>query len=949
MLRKTFCLSIVLCLLGFIEHVPAKDMYYYLPLKDLRITRGKLPDSPEVHPAVQKISRRRSRLLRDFMYPRAIGNNREEIYLVFDEAGRLAPDSRPLSPDINNMYITIRASKEAIPSGLLFLPKPDWSGMNRLGFSATPPVFDQEFARESFLKAKEQHYKRLLALGIPGAAWFRHQIREARLAREGELPEEGINVSSTRGRRRSELEDTYLLFSGGRAISENLRLNRELRVVSPANETVPVDSIEGISIAKIDWEPLVKGLNPEKDMLAVFVPADQHVLFFPSFQAMLDLIDESAARGTPILRLLEVRSEDAQVHERYRQQLCLPLSALARIMGSQLVKSVAFTGSDPYLRTGSDVAVLFEAVNPEALKAAIATRQTAAKTTVPGIKTVDGHVQDIFYSGVISPNRSICSYIASLGNIVVVTNSVFQLERIVQASKKQIPAIVTLDEYAFFRDRYKRGDTDETALLIVTDATIRHWCGPRWRIAASRRTRITAALAELQATYLDDLTAGQTESKLLTQERSIPDIGDVQITPNGIISSTYGSLEFLTPILEIPLEKVTPEEVEAYEWFRRNYQRGWRQFFDPIAIRFSLQPDRLVTDITVRPLIVASEYREYMELTGDVTLFSDTGDQHNEALAHYVMSLDTDSLLMREIENFAMMIASDALNWVGKWGALYVDEDPFWQDFENIVNKRGQEGAEYFIKRNYTQFPVAVAVDVADALKLAAFLTSLRMFIEQTAPGLIVWETLKHNDQSYVRIAPSDKARYTMPGELRDFAIYYATTPRMFVLSLRKEFLERALDRIVAQKKAPAESKDLLYTGKPWLGESLGLQVSKNAFALLQTLLRDSMNIALERRAWGNIIILNEWRRRYSQMSPGELHQKFWQTKLVCPGGGEYVWNKEFQTMESTVFGHPGQPRAVRDVPNPLSGITKANMGITFEDDGLRAQAEIRRKARGEN
>jgi hypothetical protein len=43
-----------------------------------------------------------------------------------------------------------------------------------------------------------------------------------------------------------------------------------------------------------------------------------------------------------------------------------------------------------------------------------------------------------------------------------------------------------LPEYKFFRSRSERGE-DETAFLLLSDATIRRWTGPRWRIASSRR------------------------------------------------------------------------------------------------------------------------------------------------------------------------------------------------------------------------------------------------------------------------------------------------------------------------------------------------------------------------------------------------------------------------------------------------------------------------------
>jgi hypothetical protein len=95
--------------------------------------------------------------------------------------------------------------------------------------------------------------------------------------------------------------------------------------------------------------------------------------------------------------------------------------------------------------------------------------------------------------------------------------------------------------------------------------------------------------------------------------------------------------------------------------------------------------------------------------------------------------------------------------------------------------------------------------------------------------------------------------------------------------------------------------------------------------------------------AWSNLPILNEWKRLYPDRDPVAVHQQIWKTQLACPGGGKYVWNKEFQTMESTVYGHPGQPRLGPLLPRPLEAVERMDFGLSFENHGLRARAEIRR------
>ncbi len=299
--------------------------------------------------------------------------------------------------------------------------------------------------------------------------------------------------------RAGSVEDTFALFSGGRALSENLQLDRILPTSNAGVGTVPVGSIRGITVREFDWKPLIEGLEPKGDPLAKLIPADQYVLFFSSFQAMTDVADNASTHGVPILNFAEPRSEDARTRARYERQLGLSLSGGARLIGPRLVKSIAMTGADPYLRTGADIAILFEATNTSALRQLVEAQVRQAASEVAAAKSVEGAIDGVKYRGVRSPDRSVCSYIATLDGAVVVTNSLAQLGRLVDVQKERADAVAALSEYTFFRNRYVRGDGEESGLLLISDATIRRWCGPRWRIGASRRTRALAFMTDIQA------------------------------------------------------------------------------------------------------------------------------------------------------------------------------------------------------------------------------------------------------------------------------------------------------------------------------------------------------------------------------------------------------------------------------------------------------------------
>jgi len=133
--------------------------------------------------------------------------------------------------------------------------------------------------------------------------------------------------------------------------------------------------------------------------------------------------------------------------------------------------------------------------------------------------------------------------------------------------------------------------------------------------------------------------------------------------------------------------------------------------------------------------------------------------------------------------------------------------------------------------------------------------------------------------------------------------------------------------------------------GDPWLGEHLGLQAGAKALAVLERVFGDKYLTLMQVRSWGNIPILNELRAVQPERDAVALYEQLWQTRLVCPGGGTYQWNDQWHSYESTVYGHPGQPRKGDAVPPVLRRFIRGNSGVTFENDGLRARARFERKS----
>ncbi len=306
-------------------------------------------------------------------------------------------------------------------------------------------------------------------------------------------------------------------------------------------------------------------------------------------------------------------------------------------------------------------------------------------------------------------------------------------------------------------------------------------------------------MADLTAENLTSLASGKAKDDVLHTDEPLVDVGELKLTRVGVSSSTQGSLSFMTPIIEMPIQKITTDESLAYIQWRDNYQRNWRWSFDPIGFRIGVADTKLSGDLTIMPLIAGSEYRHFVNISRGVKLAPDAGDQH-DALANMILAVNTNSEQMQQWGNMASMFAPQAhiepFSWLGSSVSLYVDDDPLWKKLSDMPpERREEEGRKLLAKA-----PIALQCEVSSSLKLTAFLAALRAFIEQTSPGMTVWETLTYRDEPYVRVKATERARRGI-GEDVDIAIYYSPSPDGLIVTLNETVLKHAIDRRLCAKQ----------------------------------------------------------------------------------------------------------------------------------------------------
>lgn len=895
--RRLICVLVaILALSAAAAGTAAEPVAYLVPIEELAFTAGPPPNTEYT------LLGWREQIRSNWMLPSASAVGLE----VFVDGA--APSSGELR---GQLRLLLRGPAFEEAQGMLYLPVADRSRLERHAFRYRPQA-KHAVTREKAAGVVVEHYHRLVDRPLAGGAWFRWKMAEARQAQG--LPAT-LPSDDGPGGRGGRLAGGFQFFSGVGAVHENLALDQMLRIGSKDDRAlIDVDALRGITIREIDWTQRNAGLAPKHDVLAKAIPADQHVAFFPTATDLARLQGDGADFSSFGAWAWETRSSMPRSFEHYRRQLCLQVADLVALTEQDALGRIAITGSDLYLHEGTDVAILFEVKKAEAVDAFFRQRYgevVAKRRDVRLSGTLENRNTHEVGSGLTTPDRAISSHYYRVDGLGVVTNSQTQLMQIRLALEGRAPAVSTLAEYTFFRDRYPHDAPQEDAFVILSDPAIRRWCGPLWRIAHARGLEAAAVMSQVQAKHLDELVRGVDGVRQLENPWPMRDLTQLSLTPSGVRSLPYGRLELRTPIRELGLRQVTLAEANAYHRWRQEFERTW-QSFDPIAGTITATDTQLDVDFTVMPLTLSSQFQQYGNLNPREAIAPDAGDQHPSALVHAIVRIPSN-------------------NFIDEWGLdtleFYVDADPL------LAKLQGVEDFEHWYREHRLPLPVALRATfrpTANPQKVAEIFNLIRMYLLRDP-----LEEKEHAGQKYWLRTKKDDPNF----DHEPSVLAVAHGERTILLTLSESVMQHALEREATRKKGDA----LPEPGYSWQGETMAAFVRAEGISLLNQLFLFDYRRQLQLASWSNIPILNEWKRRYPDRDPIAFHAQFWNEHLVCPGGGKYVWNETWQTLESTVFGHPGEPKWPAELATPLARYRSISVGATVEPDGLRGRVQATR------
>jgi hypothetical protein len=422
--------------------------------------------------------------------------------------------------------------------------------------------------------------------------------------------------------------------------AEQKRLQQEREAEQKRRErNHPIERLTGPTIKSHPWQAMLAGKKPEISPLAMYVPEDCYFVEFRSLNKLIDSIDLSNLWSSYFFNQGTKEARTHRTGERVKAQLAIETNRLLRPVYDLIVQEVAVAGSDLFVNEGSDVTLLFRIKEPIVFKARMDQFLANAEKSHPDAKRTSGEYHGVTYVHIGSKDRSVHVFSAyPRADLHVRSNSLAAFQRIIDSivqqpgDQRQVRRLGETEEFAYIRTLMPRGAPEEDGFIYLSDPFIRRLMGPVVKVTELRRMMCYNHLRMIgHAALLYQAEHGKTPDSLAAiaqaqcspgifgkEELACPDGGTYSLSADGLhgVCSHHGHAHYMTPCCDIAVSLVSDDEAGIYESFVQEYNQYWRTFFDPIAIRLQVSPERYRLETIVLPLIDNSIYTGLAQVLG---------------------------------------------------------------------------------------------------------------------------------------------------------------------------------------------------------------------------------------------------------------------------------------------------------------------------------------------
>lgn len=754
----------------------------------------------------------------------------------------------------------------------------------------------------------------------------------------------------------------YEMTTGATAIAESLALQRMLGQTGAAeSRSVDVSALKGIDIKEHPWVEMMKGAKPDAEPMAEFIPHDNWYVRFKTFAKFNEFGELMDQWGTTVTRAYEVSSRDAGLKARLERQICLRSTVIGKLLGPAAIKELAVTGNDGYLREGSDVTVIFHlSAKPLFLAGTAPYIAEARKEFGDRLTEAKDDYHGVAIESFVSPLREISLHRAAVGDYMIYSNSPAGVRRAIDAKQGRAKRLSELLDFQFMRTIYRAGDAAEDGFVYFSDPFIRGLVGPAGKIKEKRRLE---ALTSLYTATHGAMFAGWEIGKIPGDLAGIMEAaalrpGDLAV-PDGTlvwdgerqtaVSSTYGTIRFATPLVELPIDKVTPGEAREYETFRAGYLENWRRFFDPVGIRLAVNDKQVRVETYILPLIENSEYNQLRRWIGDGTAAFDTGTLSPQTLLQMFFHVNPEA------------------QWVGNredkdiWFTFRFDDSPVYARMLQLWNERREKGWNDALRREETrlfmQSPFTVGAKIGRNGNVGGVVEK-RLILEWfNEEGPVTRDGTTYRDVALTKLTFRPDSRWARwsnpedtPPEKRFLPVlYHAEIDGGFYVGFQEGPFRELIDRSVARREGKAGKDDVIDVNQ-------SLYLSPKAAVNAGAAVRGYLEAETHKRSLANGPILYSLYRcgvvpaEADQKTVAAAAMKWFGFVPVSPDGEPYVFDKAADEVTNRRHGSAAHPKPVAagiEAGSPLSqlleSVARLRVDLRFREDGINTVLTIDR------
>lgn len=597
------------------------------------------------------------------------------------------------------------------------------------------------------------------------------------------------------------------LGTGYASVELALEQRRSLSLREKFAPKLPLDSLVRPQVRHHEWDLMLKQLGRTAPPLplALATPERFYLVHTASAESLFAALDELDRWGTPLAHLLEPSDFRYRLADRYQTELGLRRGPLTKLLGPQAIAELALVGSDPFLRRGSDLTVLFRAKNRLLLRSGLTQSLAELGEEHGGLEITTEKWGGVSGTLSKSDDGAVRRYQVDVEDVSIVSNSRAAVAAVLDTVSHRAPSLGDAADFRYMRARDLAEPAD--VLFYAGDAFIESIVSPRVRVLDARRGLAWAELRRIGfAAVLNGLLGGAADddAALLMQSGAL-DSGALahfdgqKLTYDGKTPprSAYGTPARMASLIDLPTPQlVSLEERRAYENFVSSYEQHWSEAIDPIALRLQLSPrdHHFRAHLRVLPIVRNHDYSSIQELVGDVQV-----DPGAPALGvRALVALDRESSLRRDLEGSSQMFLGQnlSLEWVGQYAFVGLADRPgLVAAVRNSYAPRapGPASSNNW-EEDLRQLPIYAGIQVKSRAVGRLFLEFARQQARSTSFNLAFDDVGTYQNTTVTRV--SLRGESTLP------ELFYALGQKTLFLTLDRALLNDLLDR-EAQGREP--------------------------------------------------------------------------------------------------------------------------------------------------